>query len=197
MTGSLDSFDPSAPEHLKVSPIEADKKKESIEIPFKKQLLSSNDLTRLTLLSLLHARIQKFLIKQEGSLAKDLFGTLEHIKKLLETLMKEDASQNYLFAEDLSKHWHLIIRYVEEDSRNKRTPPYLEPLKKWIQIVDTYPEDNDHSLGYYLTRFTGEKWLPFPFMELLYNLHEEALLHKEKSVLSTWIATLSSLLHST
>ena len=194
MSHIFGSFDPSSPEHLKVAPIEPDKKKDFIEIPYKGRRISSKDLTKLTFFILLREFIQKFTNGTDALPAKDLFEALQHIKKLFEALSKEDVSQQYLFADDLSKHWHLVIRFVEEESRQRRVSPYIEPLRKWIQSIDTYPEQSDHSLGYYLTRFTGEKWLPFPFMELLYELHEESILKGPKSTLASWIYSLSSVL---
>jgi len=193
MSNIFGSFDPSSPEHTKVIPIEPDKKKDFIEIPYKKKQISSKDLTNLTFFTFLQEHIQKFITGQGSLLTKDLFGALQHVKILLETLSRENVSQHYLFADDFSKHWHLIIRFVEEESRQRLSSPYLEPLRKWIQSVDTYPKQSDHSLGYYLTRFAGEKWLPFPFMDILYALHEEAILNGSKSTLALWIQTISYL----
>jgi hypothetical protein len=42
-----------------------------------------------------------------------------------------------------------------------------------IEAINHYPEKGDHSLGYYLSSSTGENWIPFPFMEILRNLHEK------------------------
>lgn len=196
--GSLGNFDRANPDNLKIMPLEADKK-QHIDIPFKDKVITSKELTRLVLFLLCYEKVQKFLdpSHQNRLLTKNLFNTLSHLKNLFETLSKEDLSQNYHFAEDLSKHWHLVLHYIEEERRHKRSPPYLDNLTRFVQTLNSYPERTDHSLGYYLTQFTGEKWLPFPFMDLLHNLHKEALLNQTKNILSTWTQDLSTLLHET
>ncbi len=189
MSNVFGSFDQVDPAHMKVSAIEADKKRSE-------QFLAWKNLNIPTSLLLKHILCKKLLDKanflttaarKKPVLEKSLRETLLFIKKLFETLYKENKSSDYLFAQNLSTHWHLLLEAKEEMTTS-------HSLEAFIKKIHSYPPNVDHSLGYYLTEFTGEKWLPFPFMDILSSLHEDALLHKSKSHLATWIHAIDSLL---
>ncbi len=191
-----DSFDKADPHNLKVIRIEPDMK-HFILIPYKGREINSNMLTRFTLFLYLQEKIQKILNPSDKLIQiKDLFTTLNQLKQLLQTLMKNDSSQDNLFAEALSKNWHLIIDHAVDASYIKPSPHYLTELKKFINTIHSYPENDDHTLGYYLTEYAGESWLPFPFIHILYALHENALLTPSKSTLSTWIKEIDNIIYS-
>lgn len=174
------------PNNLKISPLEADKK-QFIEVPYKDKELSSQTLSKLSLFLSLQEKVQSFF---EPSTISDLNSSLKGLKTLFEELMQNDLSQSYQFAEALSKHWHGLIDYVADHSRVQD----LTELKKFIRSIHNFPQHVDHSLGFYLTQLLGEDWLPFPFMEILHILHEEALLSPFKSHLLLWIKDIDNIL---
>ena len=60
--------------------------------------------------------------------------------------------------------------------------------------INTYPKNSEFSLGFYLSEFAGYKWIPFPYINMLKDLHIEVQKKKENSHLSKWISTLNDLL---
>ncbi len=185
------NFDKSDPQNLKVIRIEPDTQ-HHIPIPYKGREINSKTLTKMVFFSTLQEKIQKILKSPDRALQiKDLFTALNQFKALLETLMKKDLSHDYQFAESLSKNWHIILDHAVDTTYTKSTPHYLTELKKIITSIHSYPENDEHTLGYYLTEFAGETWLPFPFIHILYTLHEDALLNPSKSILTTWINQIS------
>ena len=59
-------------------------------------------------------------------------------------------------------------------------------IRTFIKELQHYPEHHEHSLGYYLTEYAGQKWLPFPYMEMIRNLHMYHKKNPENSLLSIW-----------
>ncbi len=102
----------------------------------------------------------------------------------LETLKKENKSQDTLFLHRMADIWRKLL----DDQQNA---PALSPFLGKIQ---SYPEGQQHTLGYYLSEYVGEKWLPFPFMELVSKLHFEHTHNPINSTLYHWILQIDSLL---
>ncbi len=187
-------FDKADPLSIKVIRIEPELG-HHLEVPYQDKSLKSQTLTKLMLYLILEKKSDNLVNKDLSELVlEDLFATLQKLKELLEILMKKDISQNYLYAESLSKNWHFILDHVVDENRKARPHSRLEPLKTLIQTLHTYPLNAPHSLGYYLTQFTGESWLPLPFTEILYHLHEEAILNPPKSHLKHWIQIIDNIL---
>ena len=67
-------------------------------------------------------------------------------------------------------------------------------MENFIESVQKYPENDEHSLGYYLTEYAGSDWLPFPFMEILQNLHFSHQTDPHNSYLSQWVKTLKEII---
>jgi hypothetical protein len=102
----------------------------------------------------------------------------------LETLKKEDRSQDSAFLVRWSEIWRELI----EDQ--KRFPALLPCIEK----IDTYPDKHEFSLGYYLSEYTEEKWLPFSFLEMVSALHQEHTMRPLDSTLAKWIQQIDSVL---
>ena len=182
-----DNFDRSDPRNLKVVRIESDMK-HYIYIPYKGRQINSSALAHLLLLLLLQKKTDEILNPSDKlQQLKELFNDLNDLKILLKSLATKDTSQDYQFADALSKNWHNILE-------NTHIHPPL--LNKLIHTLQNYPLNTDHTLGYYLTKFTGETWLPFPFMEILYTLHENALLNRANSTLTSWIKQIDDILYT-
>lgn len=109
---------------------------------------------------------------------------LRLFKASLETLQREDRSQDGPFLSHLSELWHELLDDAE----------LFPSLKPWIGAIQTYPAGQEHSLGYYLTEFVGQKWLPFPFMEMILKLHLQHKRNPLNSTLTQWTRQIDSLL---
>jgi hypothetical protein len=191
-----EKFDKSDPLNIKIVGIEADKK-QSIEVPYKNRTLSSKTLTKLSLFLKLQEKIEKFLYGHDNILLqKNLFTCLRILKLELDALSKKNVSQEYQFSEELSKNWHAILDFINQHNNHLDQELYIHQLKKFIESVHSYPKNSDHTLGYYLTKFIGKDWLPFPFMEILEALHEDAMLNKDKSILAIWIKEIEEIIYT-
>jgi hypothetical protein len=193
---SPSDYDHIDPKNIRIEKV-SNEKKHPTEILFNQIDSSSNDFFPCRLFKLLEERAEELLQpeKEEPEDTNDsLYLAVEKFISLLEQLKKANISENYLFAEELSQAWLTLNEYASMN-RQQRTPPaYYRKLKSFLYSAVTYPEKSDHTFGYYLNQYAGEKWLPFPFIDLLSKLHEETLLLKEKSTLSAWITSLTTVL---
>ena len=64
-----------------------------------------------------------------------------------------------------------------------------------IEEMRLYPLGADHTLGYYLSEYVGQEWLPFPFIDILSTLHKEYQ-ENASSILGGWISLLDALVSS-
>jgi len=115
-------------------------------------------------------------------------GTLLLMKAAFETMMREDRSQDAQFLKKLS---HLWLEILEESIALQS-----KPLKRLIKDIESYPEDEEHTFGYYLDEFAGQNWLPFPYMELIKKLHRQHELDPASSLLTRWTRMIEELLNS-
>ncbi|NGX32738.1 MAG: hypothetical protein K1060chlam4_00788, partial [Candidatus Anoxychlamydiales bacterium] len=67
-------------------------------------------------------------------------------------------------------------------------------IKKIIDEINEYPKNSEFTLGYYISEFAGYSWVPFPYMEMLQNLHLEDKKDPINSHLSHWISIIDELL---
>jgi hypothetical protein len=102
----------------------------------------------------------------------------------LETLKKEDKSQDVVFLGRLADVWRDLL-----DSQEK-----FPALKPWIAKIQSYPETHEYSLGYYLSEYTSGKWLPFPFLEIVQKLHKEHRQNPSQSTLLYWTLQIDAVL---
>lgn len=109
----------------------------------------------------------------------------------LERLKSSDLSQNSGYLNHLCDLWHAVL----DDSLSvNRNDPIASLLYKFIKQIDSYPQSGEYSFGYYLTEYAGQKWLPFPYIELvqkIYALHQQ---HPETSPLTLWIHEIDSII---
>ena len=117
---------------------------------------------------------------QKESVLKDL----KRIKKCFQTLMEEDKSQDVNFLSHLANVWlKFIDDYYVIKIHNKE---FFQKIHSFVNEVSHFPEGAEYSLGYYLSEFAGFKWIPFPYMEILKNLHEQYVDDSEGSILKKW-----------
>jgi len=120
---------------------------------------------------------------------------LDEFKKSLVVLSKEDRSRDQAFVINLSGEWHALLENFNLfEFLERKKSPLIAKVKNLIEAIQSFPPQQEHSIGYYMTAFAGKDWLPFPFMELLQKLHEDHLKNKEKSQLFLWIASIDKLL---
>lgn len=138
----------------------------------------------------------------QKDLKKVIFQPNEHkirnhlslFQEALEILKKEDRSQDSKFLNYLSELW---LKLLDDSLRYKRESPTFIQFKILIQKIQSYPRNQEHTLGYYLVEHAGKKWLPFPYMEMIQRLHSEYLKNPAESHLEEWtfqLREISSLL---
>jgi hypothetical protein len=122
---------------------------------------------------------------------KETKENLLEMQKALKILMKEDRSQEALFLKQLSQFWQKML---EDSLRFKKMTPLAIHFKTFIKEIASYPEARDHSLGYYLSEYAGQSWLPFPYMELIQKLHTLAEKNPSHNPLAKWILSLDKII---
>lgn len=90
------------------------------------------------------------------------------LKKSFETLQAEDRSQDAHFLNELSMIWHQVL---EDALQFPGSTPVAEGFKALLRTLQNFPENQPHSFGYYLAEYAGQKWIPFPYMELIAKIH--------------------------
>ena len=120
---------------------------------------------------------------------------LAAFKNLLEELAKEDKSHIPEFTQRLSLQWQKVSENCSGlEGRASELDLLSSEIMNLIKEIHTFPPGEDHTLGYYLTEHAGQEWIPFPFMNMLHDLHEESLALKEKSQLFLWIHKIDEIL---
>lgn len=118
----------------------------------------------------------------------------EHLilfKTALEILKTDDKSQDSAFLNRLSHFWHQML---EDTLRFRRQTPLSVLMRTFIKELQNYPQFQEHSLGYYLTEYAGQTWLPFPYMEMIHRLHSQHLKNPSVSSLSHWTDLLNKMI---
>lgn len=128
---------------------------------------------------------------------KNLIESTLAFKELLLILAKEDLSHNPDFTQKLGQLWHNLTDDCNSLELLQGSPfDTGTKVKFFISQVQNFPLGADHTLGYYLTEYAGNDWIPFPFMELLQGLHLEYNASPPISVLQNWISLLNDILSS-
>ena len=125
------------------------------------------------------------------SAENDVRDHLKILKSTLEILKQEDRSQDSLFLNRLSLQWHQLL---EDSIRFRRQTPLSIQMRALIKEVQQHPEHHEHSLGYYLMEYAGQKWLPFPYMEMIQRLHAQHKKNLDASILSRWTQELENMI---
>jgi hypothetical protein len=154
------------------------------------------------LIIILMAITHKFLTKVQAQIdttrnlnEKDsLVSNLKILKALFTSLKEEDLSQDLEFASCLSNAWHQLTDYFALATRFERKNDFHHEASLLLESINNYPPRDEHSLGFYLTHYAGENWLPFPFMLIIRTLHEEHIKDPHLSHLEVWTQTLSHLI---
>lgn len=126
--------------------------------------------------------------------------TLEDLaafKTVLEELGREDKSHDPEFTQRLSLLWQNLYENCSGlEDKISHLDALAARIMNFVRQITQFPPGEDHTLGYYLTEHAGQEWIPFPFMNLLAELHEGYLTSPDTSQLSLWIKELAEILGS-
>src|SRR5690606_20457287 len=118
----------------------------------------------------------------KGSFKENLI----RLKTSLDLLKNEDRSQDIHFLSDLSQSWN---QAVAESLEYNEEASFI--FKLFVKKIMHYPENQSHTFGYYLTEYAGQKWIPFPYMDLVQKIHTEHEKNPDTSALTEWTRLLS------
>lgn len=187
--GSRDPYD-----KLRVEPIEEDKltKNDRRKPPVEKS--SDEKLGAAAYLLQAFRSIVDFFLESPSmakSVEKDARENLLRLKEAFEILKKQDRSQDIQFLNDLSKIWQHVL---EDCLRFNRDSSVAEQFKALVKKIQHYPPGQPHTFGYYLAEYAGQKWIPFPYMELVQKLHNDHEKNPTVSALVQWTVLIDELI---
>lgn len=145
------------------------------------------------LFQMISDKIAHFLsqLKSSQAAADPIRKSLVKLKEFFDTLQEEDRSQDLEFLNEFSKSWNEALEKTSQLSQGNGLQ-----FKSFLKSVSHYPENEEHTLGYYLTEFAGQKWIPFPYMDLIQKIHQEHEKSPQTSPLSSWSKKLAELIRS-
>lgn len=117
---------------------------------------------------------------------------IQTIKASLEALKEKDLSRDTEFMNFFAFIWMKFLK--DYSDYNLKNLEISSLIKKIISEINSYPQNTDFTLGYYISEFAGYKWIPFPYMEILKNLHDQHLQNHETSTLTKWTNIIEELL---
>jgi hypothetical protein len=197
---NIQGKDPNSPyEKILVNPLEKDKKgkfgeRSEFNYSTKSQALA-------TLASFFKKILTSLPFKSKGggifATEEGLLNNVLALRQLLISLSINDLSHNTDFTEELSQLWHDLLEGCAAIAPSQEDLlGTLKSIKFFITQIENFPSGADHTLGFYLAKSAGKDWIPFPFMELLQDLHKEYQASPPISVLSNWISLLNQILQS-
>lgn len=180
-------------EHVKIAEVKTATEQEKNKKPLVQKPVSKKLFIYFSFLKILSNLLSKFTKK----LPKDLDGTPLHkeiltIKKSLKTLKETNLCQDSEFLNYFAFIWMKFLR--DYDFYVLKNEKATKLIKKIIDEVNEYPKNSEFTLGYYISEFAGYQWVPFPYMEMLQNLHLEDQKDRVNSHLSRWISIIDELL---
>jgi hypothetical protein len=132
-------------------------------------------------------------ILYQTALKKDLY----HLQKTWRELIEADKSREIGFIETLSQHWKQLTYTLQNlEFLGRAKDPFFKKVNHLKNQIASYPPHHLHPLGFYLGQSPGNTWLPFPLMEILSALHQDAQLQKEKSLLQSWCSSIDLLIQT-
>ena len=113
----------------------------------------------------------------------------------LSILTQRDESYNPIFTQQLTELWHKLMDDCNSiPSLLGNSSETLKDIKSFIAHLSSYPLGADHSLNYYFNAYAGKDWIPFPFMQILYDLHQEHQIDPTTSHLTQWLSHIDAIL---
>jgi len=179
--------------HLKVEKIEEVTSADEKEKKLNPKSVDKKKFIYLTFLNFFLNTLNLFNKKKYSKIEDTpIFKELQTIKSSLESLKEKDLSKEADFLNFFAYLWlKLFNDYKNYHITNEKT---ISDIKELIKNIYSYPEGSEFSLGYYISELAGMKWIPFPYIELLKNLHLEYKKDPINSHLQKWIDLLNSIL---
>jgi len=182
-------------EDLKVQRIEEEKFDKEKKEPALESKPSPKKPYLWAAVTLLFHKLFSFFSKEEAQ-TPDVYLTLElenlcNLHSYFEKMKENNLSGDMEFLQKFSLLWH---KFIEDTFRLKKLSPLYKEIEFFIEEIQSYPEDSDHSFGYYLSEYAGSEWLPYPFLQLFQKLFEEHLQNKDRSHLEKWTSHLKILI---
>lgn len=183
----MDSFQnpvqpPDPYERYKIEPVGSEKEKSKRDFSGGPNEPNGKWVVTAYFLKTLHKLLSFYERKEKGKVIGE-HPVLTQFKEALEILKKEDRSQDTQFLHDLSLLW---LQIIEDLSLSRACKPLLKK-------IHNYPKGQAFSLGYYLTEYAGQQWVPFPYMEIIRQMHKEHENCPQGSSLSEWTKLLDHL----
>jgi len=126
--------------------------------------------------------------------------TLEDLvafKNVLEELGHFDKSHDPEFTHRLSLVWqNLYENCIGVDEKAAQTDIVVSQILSFVGEIAHFPPGEDYTLGFYLAEHAGQDWIPFPFMNLLAELHEGFQTAPDTGQLALWIQKLEEIIGS-
>jgi hypothetical protein len=122
----------------------------------------------------------------------DFRHNLHLFNNLLIKIRDENPTEDLQFADALSKVWHTLKLSLTEEGNNLQLNFFK--INSLFSSIEHYPEDSEHSFGFYLSHYSGKEWFPMPFFQLLNKLHTEHLSKNNTSDLDKWIKLIHEIL---
>ncbi len=110
--------------------------------------------------------------------------TLRSLKTAFDVLKLEDRSEDIEFLRHLSNLWLALLEEGNDDPM----------IRGFLKEIERYPEYQVHTFGYYLSEYAGQQWIPFPYMELLHDIHKSHEKSPSDSALTKWTQQIEQLL---
>lgn len=137
--------------------------------------------------------LSKFTSKDAKNIKRTpLHKELLTIKSSLQALRDKNLCQDSEYLNFFAYIWMKFMR--DQDLYNLNNQEIINLINKLIEEIHLYPKNAEFSLAYYISEFAGYKWVPFPYMEILQNLHFENLKDPQNSHLNKWIGIINELL---
>jgi len=180
-------------EHVKVQKI-----KETIEEKEKKEPIIPKGVSKKLFLYFTFLKIvSNFLSPFRKKSIKSIDGTPLHkeiltIRSSLNSLKEKNLCQDLEFLNYFAFIWLKFLK--DYDYYVLKNAEATKLIQKLVDEINIYPKNSEFSLGYYISEFAGYQWIPFPYMEMLQNLHLENTEDPENSHLSKWIEIIDKLL---
>lgn len=176
-----------------VKPEEKQSKEESKKFKYKPVLKKM--FVYLTVINLISKVLNYFKNNKTKSLENSsILNDLMLFQKSLHALMEKDLSKEAEFLNYLAYIWiKLLNDFNQFEIDNDKIK---DKLKNFIYSIKNYPKNQEYTLGYYLSNLAGYKWVPFPYMEMLKNLHLENKKNPDSSNLAKWIEEINNLINS-
>jgi hypothetical protein len=116
----------------------------------------------------------------------NLAQALIELKNHMEILKIEDRSSDLPFFNELASSWKSLL----EEQRIRKN----KEISHFIKQIQSYPNNEEHSLGYYLSENLAKHWIPAPYCQIIEKLHIDHLNEPKQSILVQWTDELNQIL---